>query len=106
MKKEKKIYVNKINKKIGNNQNYYDIAFNNEKDCTNAIQNTSQSNELSISKKISELFNTNGYIFNINVKIITDSKTYDTKIAGKVGNYIVTLDNEIIPIDDIKDIIF
>ena len=97
--KREKLYVNKINKKISNNQNYCDINNN------NYSQNI-EDDELSIDEKLKKLFNTNGYVFNISVKIITNDKTYNTKIAGKVNNYIITLDNDVINIKDIKDIIF
>lgn len=99
MKKEK-IYVNKINKKIDNNQSYCDV----HKEENMVIKHVD--NGLSVEEKLKKLFNTNGYIFNVDVKIITDNKTYNTKIAGKVGNSIITLDNDIIHISDIKDIIY
>lgn len=44
------------------------------------------------------------YVFNRNVVIVTKDKKYDTKIAGKLGNRIVTLDNDSIPLDDIVEI--
>ena len=95
--KKKKVYVNKIEKKIENNQNSCDVR--NE-------GNITYDNKLSVDEKLKKLFDTNGYIFNINVKIVTDNKTYNTKIAGKVGNNIITLDNDIININNIKDIIY
>ena len=95
MKKE--IYANKITKRIDNNQNYCDVSNNSKKNI---------SNDLTVEEKINKLFNTNGYVFNIDVKIITDNKTYDTKVAGKIGNNLITLDNDVISIKEIKDIIF
>lgn len=99
MKKEK-IYVNKINKKIDNNQNYCDV-----KEKEEIISNKGNRN-LSVDDKLKKLFNTDGYVFNVDVKIITSEKTYNTKIAGKVNNHLITLDNDVININDIKDIIF
>ena len=99
MKKEK-IYVNKINKKIDNNQNYCDV-----KEKEEIISNKDNRN-LSVDDKLKKLFNTDGYVFNVDVKIITSEKTYNTKIAGKVNNHLITLDNDVININDIKDIIF
>ena len=98
MKKEK-IYVNKINKKIDNNQSYCDVL-------RQKVNIGDDNSKLSVDEKLKQLFNINGYIFNVNVEIITKNKTYHTKIAGKVNNHIITLDNDIINIDDIKDIIF
>ena len=95
--KNKDIYVNKINKKIDNNQNYCDV------DNSEIIENT---DVLSVDDKIKKLFDTNGYVFNVDVKIITNNKTYNTRIAGRVGNNIITLDNDIININDINNIIY
>ncbi len=97
--KKKKIYVNKIEKKVGNNQKSCEVEEFVEKTDNNEIVND-------VEDKLHKLFNTNGYIFNIDVKIITNAKTYQTKIASQVGNNLVTLDNDVICIDEIKDIIF
>jgi hypothetical protein len=58
-----------------------------------------------VEEKIRKLFKSSRYIFNINVLIKTNKKDYNTKIAGKVKNSIVTTDGEVIPIIDINDII-
>ncbi len=94
--KKSKIYVNKIDSKIGNNQQSSSVDDRNEV----------VDNNLSVEDKLDKLFSTNGYIFNIKVKIITNDRSYDTKIASRVGNSLVTLDNDIINISDIRDIIF
>ena len=98
--KKNKIYANKILEKIGNNQTSY-VIDDEEKEEVKIIDSDS-----SIKEKIIKLFNTNGYIFNTKVKIITNDKTYDTRIASWVGNSLITLDNDIINIDDIKNIVF
>ena len=46
----------------------------------------------------------NGYVFNKRVVIVTKNKTYETRIAGKIGSRIITLDNDSINIDDIINI--
>lgn len=60
---------------------------------------------MSVEDKIKKLFKSSRYIFNIDVIIKTDKKVYDTRIAGKVKNSLVTIDNEVIPIIEINDII-
>ncbi len=96
--KKQSFFVNKISKIINNNQKYCDI---NE----NIIEETKDSNlKETIDEKLDKIFNTNGYIFNIDVTIITKVKEYHTKIASKINNYIITLDNDIICIDDILDV--
>ena len=97
--KKNKIFVNKINKSINNNQKYCDVLEETEE--VNNIDNN-----LSVEDKLDKLFNSSGYVFNTNVKIITSDKIYKTKIAGKVNNHVITLDNDIIDISSIKDIIY
>lgn len=58
-----------------------------------------------VEEKIRKLLKSSRYIFNIEVEIKTSKKTYNTKIAGKVKNSLVTVDGEVIPIVDIEDII-
>ena len=94
--KKNKVFVNKIEKKIDNNQNscyVNDIVDNNDN-----IGDTMR-------KKIDNLFDRNGYIFNVDVNIITHDKNYRTRIAGIVNNNIITMDHNIININDIKDIV-
>ena len=95
MKKEK-IFVNKIAKKINNNQNYCDVKLSGE----------DYNYNIDIDNKIDELFNSNGYVFNKDVKIIANNRTYQTRIAGKVNNHLITMDNDIIDISSIKDIVY
>ena len=103
--KKNKIFVGKFEKKVGNNQSFYDIKEENN-DYTLVKDNNKTINEkLSVKEKIDKLLNRNGYVFNVDVKIITYNKEYQTKIAGKVNNHLITLDNDIINISDIKDII-
>lgn len=94
--KKKKIYVNKITSKIGNNQ----------ESCKVEEKNNVKIDNISVQDKLDRLLNTNGYIFNKKVNIITNSKTYETNIASLIGNNIVTLDNNIININDVKDIVY
>lgn len=97
MNKEK-IFVNN-SKTINNNQKYCNV--------NEFVEDNKQiNNNLSVNEKIEKLFNKIGYVFNTNVKIITDNKVYQTKIAGKVNNHLITLDNDVIDISTIKDIIY
>lgn len=111
-----KVYANKIEKKINNNQSVYDSSKNNEleivtndnfekNEIKKNINNVDSiiSNKL-ISSKISDLLNTEGYIFNIDVVIKTKEKDYHTHIASVINNHIITLDNDIINLDDVIDI--
>ena len=106
--KKNKVFVNKIEKKIGNNQSFYDISDINNKYYEindNYEKNIIKESDLTVREKLDDLFKRNGYIFNVDVKLITNKKEYNTKIAGKVNDHIITLDNDIININDIKDIV-
>ncbi len=53
---------------------------------------------------IDSLLNSGSYIFNTKVLIKTKNKNYETRIAGKMGNKIITFDNDAITISEIVDI--
>lgn len=61
-------------------------------------------NSGTVTEKLKKLFRSSRYVFNIGVVIETEHNTYDTKIAGQVKNSIVTVDGEVIPIIEIKNI--
>ena len=50
---------------------------------------------------INKLAKSGSYIFNKDVIIVTKDKKYETRIAGKLGDRIVTLNNDSININDI-----
>lgn len=101
MKKElPNIYKNQFSHDINRNLDVYHV-----KDNLNYGKDTNHNSELTVEQKLKKLFQSSRYIFNIEVKIITNKKEYDTKIAGKVKNSIVTVDGDTIPIIEIEDII-
>ena len=53
---------------------------------------------------IDKLDNDGSYIFSKKVIIKTKDKTYDTKIAGKIKDKIITTKSQVIPIDSIISI--
>lgn len=92
-----------------------DFIDNNEKAYVSFLQNDesrfdnddyldeSDGNTLDVVDFINKLSH-DGYVFNKRVVIVTRDKTYDTKIAGRLGNRIITLDSDSINIDDIVKI--
>ena len=106
MKKLPKIYQNELNK-INNNKTVFD-SLKEIKEKANKVNNkkiNNNSNILTVKEKIKELTQKNNYIFNTKIKLIFNDHEKETSIAGIVNNYIITMDNEIINIDTIKDII-
>ena len=110
--KRPNVFANPIEKRIYNNQEVFDSE--SLRDDT-ILNNTSENNKylyvsendyrnLSVVDKIEKLLNRNGYIFNVSVIIKTKDKVYNTKIAGKVNNHLITLDNNIININDVVDL--
>ena len=101
MKKElPNIYKNQLNKDINRNLDVYHV-----KDTLNYTKESNRNSQLTVEQKLKKLFQSSRYIFNIEVKIITSKKEYNTKIAGKVKNSSVTVDGDTIPIIEIEDII-
>ena len=102
--KKPKVFANEFDKNINNNQKVFDINSDNATHSDRQMKTNDTYNNLTVMEKISKLLNRNGYIFNVDVIIITKDKDYHTKIAGKVDNRLITLDNDIIKIDDIIDL--
>lgn len=61
-------------------------------------------NNSNIKDKIANIFNRRSYIYKINVEIEDNDKTYSTTIIGKTDRYLITINNELIAINNIKDI--
>lgn len=104
-KKLPRIFRSEIDKQINNNRSVYyvnkesdDFSFSTRK------EKEVKTSSIDINEKINGIFKPGRHSFNVEVEIITKSKTYDTKIAGKIRDCIVTLDNDVIPIHDIVDI--
>ena len=96
--KKNKVYVNKILKKINNNQKECEVIERN-------ISEEKKELKKNVGELLDELLHENGYSFSKKVKIITNNREYLTSIAAKVNNTIITMDNDVIKINDIKDLI-
>ena len=97
-KKLPKVFVNKIEKKLNNNEKIY-ISNRNTKQEQKIIKPSK-----TINKKINEIMNSKKYTYKVPVKIKLDNGEVNTNIIGKNNNNIITIDNELIKIDDIRDI--
>ena len=96
-KKIPKVFQNNIDKDISNNDKYYYSA--NKSEIINIVDKPKN-----INKKINEIFASPTYIYKANVEIKTNNSTFTTKIIGRNKNYLITMDNKTIPINDIIDI--
>lgn len=95
MKKLPEIYKNNFTKKIKNNR---EVCYLRNEDVISNLSN------ISIEKEINNIFSGIGYSYNIPVEIVTNKKVYNTSLVAKTRENVVTLDNEIIAIGDIKSI--
>ena len=105
MVKKPKIFENKIDKDIRNNKSVFDSS-KEEVRIIKKEELLKDNNDISVVDKITRLLNRNGYIFNVKVLIKTKDTEYNTHIASVINNHIITLDNDIINIDDVIDIVY
>ena len=95
MKKLPEIYKNNFTKKIKNNR---EVCYLRNEDTISTASN------ISIEEEINNIFSGIGYSYNIPVEIVTNKKVYNTSLVAKTRENVVTIDNEIIAIGDIKSI--
>ena len=103
MKELPSMYHSSINKEITNNERIYSTLYND----SNIISNKSfinNRNNLTVEQKIQNIFNSPNYIYKIDVVIVTDNNKVNKRIIGKNKNNLITMDNEYIPINTIRDI--
>lgn len=99
-KKVPKVYANKIDRDIGNNDRVF-YGSNKEK----PVKETKKSNTgLTINQKINQIFGSSRYVYKADVVITLKDKTVTKRIIGRNKNSLITFDNELINVSDIVDI--
>lgn len=93
-----KMYQNKLNKKFTNVQNIYSTIYEQR------VLPPKKYEYKTIETKINNIFKSPNYIYKIDVIIETDNATLNKRIIGKNKTNLITIDNEYIPINNIKDI--
>ena len=96
MEEKPKLYQHREKKEFRNNRRVY---YSMDKEDTNIIWNSND-----IRKKINNIINSPSFIYRTEVNIVIGNETIVRKIIGIYNNNLVTIDNEHIPIDSIKDI--
>lgn len=97
MKDLPKVFHNKIDKKFDNNKSvFYSSERSNNKEDSIDTRNVLQ--------KINDIFSSPNYVYKANVEITLKDKKITKRIIGRNKNYIITMDNDVIPITDIIDI--
>ena len=105
MKELPKMYHSGINKELHNNEKIFSTMYEPTKIEKNKVDNfINNKNNISIERKIMNIFNSPNYIYKIDVIIKTDTDTLNKRIVGKTKTDLITMDNEYIPISTIRDI--
>ena len=97
MKDLPKVFKNNIDKKFNNNENVY---YSNRSTITEETVNDNKT----ITQKINEIFSSPNYVYKANVEITLKDKKVTKRIIGRNKDYIITMDNTLIPINDIINI--
>ena len=96
MKDLPKVFQNNVNKEFKNNNSVFYSR-------NSTIQNEVKDSK-TILQKINDIFSSPNYVYKANVEITLKDKKITKRIIGRNKNYIITMDNMLIPINDIVDI--
>lgn len=97
-----KMYQTKINKPINSIQKMYSSIDNGNNH--DEVRNDVKYSSISIEKKINNIFNAYDYVYKADVTIVTDNDVMHKRIIARNNNNLITIDNEFIPINIIRDI--
>ena len=102
MKDLPKVYHCNIDKKLNNNET---IFYSDNKNIE--VDSKTKTNEIdskNIVQKINSIFSSPSYVYKASVEITLKDKTITKRIIGRNKDFIITMDNDLIPIKDIMDI--
>ena len=89
------LYTNHFDKKIDNSLEF--IKINNKEEIKTFSKNE-------INKKINDIFKSSSYIYKIKVRITLENKVLEEYLIGRNNIDLITINNELIHISDIKNI--
>lgn len=101
MDKKPELFVNKLNRSIENNERVY---YSNIREEKVELEDKKEDLKTNVSEKINNIFKSSNYVYKAEVKIKLKDKDIVKKIIGKNQKYLITIDNELIPISEIIDI--
>ena len=100
-KKLPKVFANKIDKNLNNNETVY---YN--KNEVRSEQKDNSSSIFTVNQKINQIFSSARYVYKADVIITTKNDKMNKRIIGRNRNELITMDNEVINVNDILDIEF
>ena len=101
-KKLPKVFANKIDKELKNNKTVY----YNKNEERKIEEKDPLSSILTVNQKINQIFSSARYVYKADVIITTKNGKLNKRIIGRNRNELITMDNEVININDILDIEF
>ena len=99
MKDLPKVFQNNIDKKFNNNSSVYYSSNDNRNSNIEEVKDNR-----TILQKINEIFSSPNYVYKANVEISLKDKKVTKRIIGRNKDFLITMDNTLIPISDIVDI--
>lgn len=97
MKDLPKVFRNNADKKFNNNRSVYYSS-------NDVYNNIEVKDNRTVLQKINEIFASPNYVYKANVEITLKDKKVTKRIIGRNKDYIITMDNVLIPVSDIIDI--
>lgn len=95
MKDLPRVFANKIDESINNDQEFF---YGNER-------NVTKKDDLSIVKKINNIFADSHHVYKSKVRITLKNGVVEKVIVGKTSSELITMEGELIKIIDIIDIV-
>jgi len=99
MKDLPKVFQNNVDKKFNNNSSVYYSSNDNRSSNIEEVKDNR-----TILQKINEIFSSPNYVYKANVEITLKDKKVTKRIIGRNKDFLITMDNTLIPISDIIDI--
>ena len=94
------IFAGKVDKKTGNNEDVYYSSH----EVRESVQQGKINDSRNVNQKINDIFNSPNYIYKADVIIKTNSGEITKRIVGRNATHLITIENELIPLTEIKDI--
>ena len=99
MKDLPKVFQNNVDKKFNNNSSVYYSSNDNR-----SLNIEEVKDNRTILQKINEIFSSPNYVYKANVEISLKDKKVTKRIIGRNKDFLITMDNTLIPISDIVNI--
>lgn len=104
-KKKPKVFANKIEHDLKNNESVY-CSFNNEQPKEIYKPDVPIVKGSTIMQKLKSIFSSPIFVYKAKVDIVTDDGTLTKEIVGYNKTHVMTMEDELIPVSKIKDIYF